>query len=83
MSKPIKRVDNTQEGERCVVCSFLLSEGGITMILSFYLLGMAILFLVLSISMFIIDRDKRISNLLILLATIVQFAIFFWHRTYL
>lgn len=53
------------------------------MILSWYLLGMAILFLVLSVGMFIVGRDKRISNFLILLATIVQFAIFFWHRTYL
>lgn len=53
------------------------------MILSWYMLGMAILFLVLSISMFILDRDKPIRNICVLLVTIAQFAIFFWHRTYL
>lgn len=53
------------------------------MILSLYLLGMAILFLVLSISMFIIDRDKRMSSFCVLIVAIVKFAVFFWHRTYL
>ncbi|GEC90701.1 hypothetical protein [Brevibacillus brevis] len=53
------------------------------MILSFYLLGMAILFLVLAVGMFIVDRDKLISSICVLLVAIVQFAVFFWHRTYL
>ncbi|USG65119.1 hypothetical protein NDK47_23845 [Brevibacillus ruminantium] len=53
------------------------------MIISLYILGMAILFLILTIFEFITERDKPVRNTIILLATIVQFATFFWLQSYL